>query len=139
LTCIRKHEAASYQGPCTPYLCRRCLIYKEAFAERGSQQVHLSLRALSASAFSTSHIPSYILHCYTLMAKTHIIGVFGPPRVGKTTLTLRSCGFNPFDLSVRIQSHTTTKGETHYFVYSTNLQSKIRIARASKLMEISAP
>ncbi|PSS18312.1 hypothetical protein M430DRAFT_70482, partial [Amorphotheca resinae ATCC 22711] len=28
----------------------------------------------------------------------HIIGVFGPPRVGKTSLILRSCGLNPFDL-----------------------------------------
>jgi GTPase SAR1 family protein len=74
------------------------------------------------------------------MAKMHhIIGVFGPPRVGKTSLILRSCGLNPFDLPVRIQSHTTTKGETHYFAYSTNLQSKTRIARASQLMEIFAP
>ncbi|KIM93173.1 hypothetical protein OIDMADRAFT_61815 [Oidiodendron maius Zn] len=33
------------------------------------------------------------------MAKTYKIGVFGPQQVGKTSLTLRCCGLNPFEFT----------------------------------------
>lgn len=71
------------------------------------------------------------------MEKTYCIGVFGPSKVGKTTLTLQCCGLDPY-LPVSIHYNTPSMGEAHYFVPSTNLLSKTLIARASQLMAIIA-
>ena len=73
-----------------------------------------------------------------LMAKTYKIGVFGPQQVGKTSLTLRCCGLNPFEFTVRTPC-MDSNGGAHNFVSSMNLQLKTHIAKPSRLTAILAP